>query len=167
MVDDDATGATGEALPAVFAGAAARARLMAIARSHVRLTGRHLVPAAGDPVAAMWHAPQVILAHGTGPDPVFCFANRAALRAFETTVADLLAMPSRLSAEPDRREERARLLARVAAEGFIDDYAGIRISAKGRRFAITRATVWTVTDPGGTRIGQAATFAPPAHAMPG
>ena len=156
-----------EALPAVFAGATAHARLVAIAQSHVRLTGRRLVPAGDDPVMAMWHAPQVILAHGIGPDPVFCFANRAGLRAFETTVVDLLAMPSRLSAEPDRREERARLLVRVAAEGFIDDYAGIRISAKGLRFPIARATVWNVTDNGGTRIGQAATFAAPPHAIPG
>ena len=38
------------------------------------------------------------------------------------------------AAEAPLREERARLLAAVAANGFIDDYSGIRISKSGRRF---------------------------------
>ena len=116
-------------------------------------------------VAAVWNAPVVILAHGLGDDPVFFLGNRLALRAFETTLDDLCRMPSRLSAEPGPPEERARLLARVTAEGYIDDYAGIRISARGRRFPITQATVWNVHDSAGQRIGQAATFAPPPHAL--
>ena len=149
-------------LPAVYAGA--RARIAAIAASHAWLTGRALVADGDDVALALWRAPGVILAHGIEPDPVFWFGNRAALRTFETPLAALLAMPSRLSAEPALREERARLLARVAEHGFIDDYAGVRISARGRRFAIARATVWTVRDAGGVRIGQAATFAAPEHA---
>lgn len=56
------------------------------------------------------------------------------------------------------REERQILLDRVSASGFIDDYAGIRISATGRRFRIERAVVWNLIDPEGRIHGQAATF---------
>ena len=58
---------------------------------------------------------------------------------------------------PDR-DERARLLAAVTANGFIDDYAGIRISKTGRRFRIAQATVWNLLDESGTFSGQAAMF---------
>ena len=58
------------------------------------------------------------------------------------------------------REERQALLDRVTAQGYIDDYAGIRISAKGRRFRIARAVVWNLVDAGGHCHGQAAMFRP-------
>ena len=91
---------------------------------------------------------------------MFYFGNRAALICFETDLDSLLAMPSRLSAEAPLRDERQALLDRVAEHGFIDDYSGVRISAKGRRFRIEQAVVWTVSDEAGERIGQAAMFAP-------
>jgi hypothetical protein len=100
----------------------------------------------------------VIVAHGSGPDPVFFYGNPAALRLFEATFAQFTAMPSRLSAEPVLREERERLLARVRAHGFIDDYSGVRVSLSGRRFRIARATVWNLADATGEVHGQAATF---------
>lgn len=132
----------------------------AIAASYERLLGKPLVDPGADLLEALWLAPQVILAHGVEADPVFYFGNRAALACFETDLDTLLAMPSRLSAEAPLREERQALLDRVAAKGFIDDYAGVRISAKGRRFRIENAVVWTVSDRSGRRIGQAAAFAP-------
>ena len=67
-------------------------------------------------------------------------------------------MPSRLSAEPLHRDERARLLAKVSAHGFIDDYAGVRISARGRRMRIERAVVWNLVDGADVIHGQAASF---------
>ena len=67
-------------------------------------------------------------------------------------------LPSRYSAEPLAREERARLLERVSRDGFIDDYAGVRISASGKRFRIERAVVWDLVDPAGGHHDQAATF---------
>ncbi len=132
----------------------------AIARSYERLLGKGLVEAGNDVVQGLWRAPQVILAHGTQPDPVFFFGNLAALDCFETDLDALLSMPSRLSAEAPLREERQSLLDRVARDGVIDDYAGVRISAKGRRFRIEQAVVWTVTDEHGRPLGQAATFMP-------
>lgn len=67
-------------------------------------------------------------------------------------------LPSRLSAEATNREERSRLMQRVTQEGFIDDYRGVRISARGRRFEIINATVWNVVDAKGEYRGQAAVF---------
>jgi len=46
----------------------------------------------------------------------------------------------------------------VTACGFIDDYAGIRISKSGRRFKISRATVWNLISEDGQPCGQAAMF---------
>jgi hypothetical protein len=48
----------------------------------------------------------------------------------------------------------------VGRDGFIDDYAGTRISATGRRFRIERAVVWNLIDAAGVRHGQAAMFGP-------
>ncbi len=134
------------------------ARLALIAESHFRLTGRRLVDESADPANALWSAPAVIVAHDTASDPIFFFGNARALALFETIPENFTAMPSRLSAEAELREERARLMARVTRDGFIDDYSGIRISARGQRFRIHRATVWNLVDAAGHLHGQAATF---------
>lgn len=127
--------------------------------SYRRLTGRELPLAPADDLAtALWLAPAAIVAHGTEPDPVFFYGNRLALALFEMDFAHFTRLPSRLSAEPLLREERARLLGRVSREGFVDDYAGVRIAASGRRFRIERATVWNLVDEEGQRHGQAAMF---------
>lgn len=134
------------------------ARLALIAESHFRLTGRRLVDEGANPADLLWASPFVIVAHDTAPDPVFFFGNSRALALFETTPEDFTVMPSRLSAEAELRAERARLMARVTRDGFIDDYSGIRISATGRRFRIDRATVWNLADAAGCLHGQAAAF---------
>lgn len=132
-------------------------RLALIAESHARLTGR---PLAGPPDAgrALWRLPAVVLAHGVQADPLFFWANRAALALFELDWRALVRMPSRLSAEAPNRAERAALLQTVERQGFIADYAGVRISASGRRFRIERATVWNLVDAAGGSHGQAASF---------
>jgi hypothetical protein len=130
-------------------------------RSYRRWTGRDLVDAGLSPfeqARALYEARFVAASHGTEADPVFNYANRAALALFETSWANFTSMASRLSAEPVARAERAQLLARVNQHGFIDDYSGIRISASGRRFRIRRATVWNVVDAHGAPAGQAVTF---------
>ena len=144
-------------LPSVTTQLAQQCRC--IADSFQRLLGRPLVAAgAGDPVQALWEAPRVIVAHRAGPDPVFFYGNRLALELFEMDWAAFTQLPSRLSAEPLVRDERARLLARVARDGYIDDYAGVRISRTGRRFHIAQAIVWNLIDDSGAPCGQAATF---------
>ena len=129
--------------------------------SYRRWTGHDLVDPGLSPVEqaqALYEAPFVTASHGTESDPVFNYANRAALALFETGWTDFTCMPSRLSAEPAAREERAQLFARVNQHGFIDDYSGIRISTSGRRFLIRRATVWNVVDAHGVPGGQAVMF---------
>ncbi len=145
-------------LPSSFAAPPMRALIELIAESYRRLTGRDLVPPAGDPVEPLWAAPRAIIAHCSAADPIFFFGNRVALDRFEMTAEAFTAMPSRLSAEPVLRAERQALLERVARDGFIDDYSGIRVSATGRRFRIERATVWNLIDADGLVQGQAATF---------
>jgi hypothetical protein len=71
----------------------------------------------------------------------------------------LVGTPSRLTAEAVHRDERARLLERTRQVGFVDDYAGVRISRTGKRFRIEQAIVWNVVDAEGEDHGQAATFA--------
>ena len=132
-----------------------------IVESHLRVVGRPLLAAPTsqpDLWDALWSAPQAVVAHDTREDPVFRYGNRRALELFELDFAAFTALPSRYSAEPLAREERAALLERVTRHGFIDDYAGIRISSTGRRFRIVNATVWNLVDAEGIYRGQAATF---------
>ncbi len=146
---------------------ASHARLLT--RSFSRLTGRELIPTLtgasetaippDDPGRRLFAAPFAVLSHGLGSDPCFTYGNGTALTLFEVTWAELLAMPSRLSAEPLEQAERTRLLTRVRDHGFIDDYTGVRISRRGRRFLIRRAVVWTLLDDAGAGCGQAAAFA--------
>lgn len=100
--------------------------------------------------------PYAVVSHGTQPDPVFNYANSAALKLFETSWEAFTALPSRFSAEPLAREERERLLQRVSQYGYIDDYSGVRISSSGKRFRILDATVWNLIDEKGQPYGQAA-----------
>ena len=124
-------------------------------------TGRELIPRDGSPLdqtVALYHAPFVVVSHGTEADPILNYGNRTALALWEMPVGDFLQTPSRMTAEPMHRDERARLLERTSRDGFVDDYRGIRISSTGRRFRIDRATVWNLLDASGRPAGQAATF---------
>jgi hypothetical protein len=68
----------------------------------------------------------------------------------------LTSLPSRLSAEPQLREERERLLVEVAEKGYIDSYKGIRVSSSGKRFMVENSIVWNLIDEAGQGHGQAA-----------
>jgi hypothetical protein len=142
-----------------FMAASAGPRLSLIAESFARLTGRPLLEAPAVSPQALWRAPFALLAHGTQADPLFFYGNRLALELFEVEAEALVRMPSRRSAESPEQAERARLLATVARDGFIDVYAGVRVSARGRRFRIEHATVWNLIDAAGVAHGQAAAFA--------
>lgn len=56
--------------------------------------------------------------------------------------AILHVLPSRLSAETTRQEERQHLLEQVSAQGYAHGYSGVRISRNGQRFMIRDATIW-------------------------
>jgi hypothetical protein len=77
-----------------------------LAASFKHWTGRDL---ASSP-EALYHAPFVVVSHGTQPDPVFCYANLAAQKLWEMDWDTFTCLPSRLSAEPDAQSERASRL---------------------------------------------------------
>ena len=129
--------------------------------SHALWLKRELVDRSGDIKAQserLYLAPFVVVSHADSDDPILNYGNRAALDLWEMTWAEFTATPSRLTAEPVNREERARVLERVAAHGFVTGYEGVRISRTGRRFLVESATVWNVLDGHGTKRGQAAAF---------
>ena len=139
--------------------------------SFTRLLGRDLIPRDASPVEQarrLFESPFVVVSHGTEADPVLNYGNAAALTLWEMDWAAFVQTPSRLTAEPVHRDERARLLERTSRDGYVDDYSGIRISQSGRRFRIEQAIVWNLVDAAGMNRGQAATFdrwtpLPPAH----
>ena len=129
--------------------------------SFARLLGRELVSRDASTVEQarrLFEAPFVVVSHGTEADPVLNYANATALRLWEMDWATFVQTPSRLTAEPMHRDERARLLERTRRDGYVDDYSGIRISQSGRRFRIEQAIVWNLVDAAGHLRGQAATF---------
>ena len=133
--------------------------------SYAHWTGRQLVAAAdgnaAESVRQLWTAPFAVVAHDTQADPMFNYGNVCAQQLFGMGWREFTRLPSRLSAEPLAREERARLLARVTQHGYVDDYAGVRIAKNGTRFMIRNATVWNLMDQDGRYCGQAARFDPP------
>ncbi len=133
-----------------------------LCESFQRVTGKRLITCdrhdAIDMAKALFDAPYAVVSHDTSPDPVFNYANQTALDCFGMAWEDLIGLPSRYSAEPINREERALLLEEVTKKGFIDNYSGVRISKQGRRFLIKQATVWNVMDSKGRYQGQAAMF---------
>jgi hypothetical protein len=135
-------------------------RHVAILRdNYQRWTGRHLIaPDFIGESAVQWldTATFAVVSHNVCQDPVFNYANRAALELFGMTWTQFTAMPSRLSAGVMDRNERTRLLDQVSRDGYIDNYRGIRIAADGRRFMICDATVWNLFDEQNSYCGQAA-----------
>lgn len=129
--------------------------------SYHRLTGKDLVNKGlqgTEKYKALYDAPYAVVSHNTEDDPVFNYGNRTALSLFQMKWQEFTVLPSRKSAEPQNREERERLLARVTQHGFIDDYRGVRISSTGIRFWIEDATVWNLINEEGVYCGQAAVF---------
>jgi hypothetical protein len=152
-------------MPDTSALFAARPHLLAhvgaMLDSYRRLTGRELLERSGaleDDARRLFEAPFAALSHGLEADPVLNFGNRVALALWERDFDAFTRIPSRLTVEPMLRDARERLLRVVAAQGYIDHYEGVRISAGGQRFRIAGAVVWNVSDSAGRPLGQAAAF---------
>lgn len=151
----------GRTMEEIWHKSAIIAHTQLVARSLNHWTGRALLPGLFNPLGLaknVFTAPFVLVSHGTETDPVLNYGNAAALALWEMSWEELTRTPSRLTAEAPNREERARLLAAVTKDGFIDNYSGVRISKNGRRFRIAQATVWNLLDDKGRYSGQAAMF---------
>lgn len=136
-----------------------------LVESYKLLTGNDLFPISNienevgcHNIEKIQNASFVLLSHGFGPDPLFNYANPIGLNLFEINWDDMLKMHSRLSADSVNQSERDHLLNTVSRQGYIDDYSGVRISAKGQRFMIHQAVVWNIIDDKGKYFGQAAMF---------
>jgi hypothetical protein len=137
------------------------AHTLRLTDSYRKWTGRDLLAGNFSPAELaekIFNAPFVVVSHGTQSDPILNYGNRTALALWELSWEEFTRTPSRLTAEAPNREERARLLEVVTRKGFSDNYSGIRISKSGRRFEISKATVWNLTSGTGEPCGQAATF---------
>lgn len=133
-----------------------------ILSSYCRWLGKELIERSGDEVdeaQRLFEAEFVVVSHGIEEDPVLNYGNATALALWEMNFEHFTSTPSRLTAEPDQREERSRLLQRTTLAGYVDDYQGVRIAKSGRRFHIAGATVWNLLDEAESYAGQAATFA--------
>jgi hypothetical protein len=105
----------------------------------------------------------VVLAHdgadpADDPGPRLIYANAAALRLWHRPWHEQVGLPSRLTAEPQERPNRARMLLDARERHALSGYSGIRIDSRGRRFQIRGARLWTLRDAAGTPCGQAAAF---------
>lgn len=133
-----------------------------LGKSFAAVTGRPLLAgcAPDDPDFArqLFLSPLPLVSHGTGADPIFCYANRAALTLWAMDWEAFTRLPSRLSAEddPDIQRDRNRFLQQAAERGWVSDYTGIRKAADGRRFRIGETVLWTIRDEDGQPRGQAA-----------
>lgn len=130
-----------------------------LCESYQHWTGMRLIAADYDTDEAideLMNAPFAVASHNTQDDPVFNYANNAALQLFGMERDEMMGLPSRFSAELVAREERATLLERVTQQGYVDDYSGIRIAKGGLRFLIRNAVVWNLIDERGDYKGQAA-----------
>ncbi|MEB3308067.1 MAG: MEKHLA domain-containing protein [Cyanobacteriota bacterium] len=137
--------------------------------SHQVMFGSALIaplPADSTPLQraqALFASDRVVMAHdgtdpGGAPGPRLIYANRAGLRLWERPWTEMIGMPSRLTAEPQERAGRARMLATARQQRACEGYSGVRISRSGRRFQIANARLWTLRGPDEQSGGQAATF---------
>lgn len=132
-----------------------------LARSFRKWTGHDLLPGNFSPqelATNIFEAPFVVVSHGTEPDPILNYGNRAALDLWEMSWAEFTRTPSRLTAEAATRAARVKVMEAVTRQGFFENYSGIRVSKTGRRFEISGATIWNLISETGQLQGQAATF---------
>ncbi|MBK7003353.1 MAG: MEKHLA domain-containing protein [Rhodoferax sp.] len=102
-----------------------------------------------------YHAPFVVLAHDTAPDPVFftpTFWSSSCLYELKRWFARY---PCRQSS-PARRSQSCLDWWQATATSMAAP--GIRIARTGQRFRIERATVWNLVTGDETVVGQAAAF---------
>ncbi|MDF0650847.1 MAG: MEKHLA domain-containing protein [Nitrospira sp.] len=129
--------------------------------SYRHWTGKELIERVDDrsqQAQTLFEASFVVVSHGVEPDPILNYGNQTALDLWEMSWEQFSKTPSRLTAEPDDRTERARMLERAKLYGYFDGYRGVRISSTGRRFLVEQALIWNVIDSAGSLVGQAATF---------
>lgn len=129
--------------------------------SYVHWVKQELIDRNGTPLEQaerLFNSPFVVASHDAEDDPILNYGNQTALNLWRMDWEEFTRTPSRLTAEPVNREERARMLEQARTQGYIADYRGVRISSTGTRFLVDQAIIWNIHKPDGTAIGQGATF---------
>ncbi len=129
--------------------------------SYIHWVKKELISREGSPfdqAERLFKCPFVVTSHGTQNDPILNYGNQTALDLWGMNWNQFTQTPSRLTAEPVNREERARMLEQAKTQGYISNYQGVRISSNEERFLIDQATIWNIYKPDGTSLGQGAKF---------
>ena len=129
--------------------------------SYYKLFSKNLIEPVGTPEQLsnkLFHAPFVLVSHGTQADPIFNYANQTALELWSLNWDEFTQTPSASVTEPDEISDRALMLKQAAEQGYIDNYQGTRTAKTGKKFRIERVRLWNLTNEAGERCGQAATF---------
>lgn len=158
---DGATGYNGGMNDEPWMNPRAVSRAAQVLAAFEQRLGRPLIPCTGSAEAdafTLFEAPFPVLAHGTEADPVLDYGNRLALTLWEMDWPRFTATPSRLTAEPDAREAREKVLKTAAQQGYVEHYSGVRVTASGKRFRVEELVLWQVTDASGQAAGLAAMF---------
>lgn len=105
----------------------------------------------------LWELPLAVVSHGTEDDPIFNYANKAALEIFNVDWATFTSWPSRETASNEEQTSRNELLAATVTN--TTDLKGIvRRTAAGREFRVLDGLLWPLTDLNGEFYGQAAIY---------
>ncbi|MFN8417469.1 MAG: MEKHLA domain-containing protein [Cytophagaceae bacterium] len=129
--------------------------------SYQKITQEILFPGVTDVTELaylLFHAPYVVVSHGTEASPIFNYGNLTALQQWKITWGEFTQLPSKYSAPEVSQEERNNLLQQAAEKGYIDNYEGVRIATDGSLFKIKNVLLWNVVDESGNNVGQAALF---------
>jgi hypothetical protein len=87
-----------------------------------------------------------IASHDNSNEPLFNYANQAALNLFKMTSFEMIGLPSKASVLLTNQEDRSLLLKHVTEQGFIQHYQGQRVASDQSLFNIQDATVWNLID---------------------
>lgn len=135
---------------------AAQRQAARLVRSYAHFTGEILVPPGSEAevAARLFEHPALVLSLADGP--TYNYANRTAMTAFERDWHQITNMVGDESAEPHLRKERTERLREALLQGCVRNYAGVRISAHGKRFLLEDGTLFAVLDESGATCGVAA-----------
>lgn len=124
--------------------------------SYTLLTSRDLPLSSNDNlINAFDQCSFPIASHDNSSEPLFNYANRAALNLFKMTSKQMIGLPSKDSALPIDQDERSLILEQVIKYGFIEHYQGKRVASDQSIFHIQDATVWNLLDHEKKYYGQA------------
>ena len=133
-----------------------------IAEAFTRVTGTDFEEETGLPRGNLgegaWSGDFALLTHRGDQQATLNYGNATALRLWECGWEEFVGLPSVATAPAEAVEARADMMQRVARDGFVRGYGGVRISRKGRLFRIENGIVWRLLEAAGESFGVGAFF---------